>query len=60
MKFNYSWLIEKGFKRTDIKDNIFFDQYGFEYFLLQKKLNSYCYFDWDINTQKLYVIKAQD
>lgn len=57
MKFQYKDLIENGFKRTNCNDNVFFEEYGFEYFLLQKKLNSYSFFDWDINTQNLFFIK---
>jgi hypothetical protein len=57
MKFKYNQLIKRGFKRTNCNDSVFFEEYGFEYFLLQKKLNSYCYFDWDINTNKVFIIK---
>jgi hypothetical protein len=57
MKFNYIDLLNEGFKREDCNDSVFFDQYGFQYFIFTKKLNTNYYFDWDINTQKLSIVK---
>jgi hypothetical protein len=57
MKFEYQDLIENGFKRTNCEDSVWFLQYGFQYFILSKTLNEYAYFDWDIHTQRLAIIK---
>ena len=57
MKFDYKDLLNNGFKREDCNDSVFFDQYGFDCFILSKTLNKYAYFDWDILTQRLAIIK---
>jgi len=57
MEFKYKDLIDKGFERQDIDDVIWFNEYGFNYFILQKVLNTNYYFDWDVNTRFLYVVK---
>lgn len=34
----YQQLIDLGFKRQEAEDNVFFNQYGFDYFWLTRKL----------------------
>ena len=58
MKFDYKDLLNNGFKREDCNDSVFFDQYGFQYFILSKELTKNISFDWDINTQQLCIVKT--
>jgi len=58
MTIDYKDLLNDGFKREDCNDSVFFDQYGFKYFLFTKYLTENIYFDWDINTQKLNLVKT--
>jgi hypothetical protein len=60
MKFNYQDLIQNGFVRINCEDSVFFDQYGFHYFILSKQLNQHWSFDWDVNTQKLRLLKVDE
>jgi hypothetical protein len=63
MKFDYKDLLDNGFKREDCNDSVFFDQYGFQYFIFTKiiftkNLNTNFYFDWNVNTQELTLVKT--
>jgi hypothetical protein len=58
MKFDYIDLLNEGFKREDCKDSVFFDQYGFQYFLFTKYLTKIIYFDWNVNNQELTLVKT--
>ena len=60
MKFDYQDLIQNGFKREDCNDQVFYEQYGFQYFILSKQLNNHWSFDWDVNTNKLRLIKVDE
>jgi hypothetical protein len=58
MKFDYKDLLNNGFKREDCNDSVFFDQYGFQYFIFTKELRKNFYFDWNVNTQELTLVKT--
>ena len=58
MKFDYKDLLNDGFKREDCNDSVFFDQYGFQYFIFTKELRKNFYFDWNVNTQELTLVKT--
>jgi hypothetical protein len=58
MKFNYQDLIQNGFVREECNDQVFFDVYGFQYFIFTKELPKNFYFDWDVNTQELTIVKT--
>lgn len=60
MRFDYKDLMQNGFVREDCNDQVFFDQYGFQYFILSKQLNKHWSFDWDVNTNKLRLIKVDE
>lgn len=57
MTFNYKDLLNDGFKRENCNDTVFFDQYGFQYFIFTKEITKNIFFDWDINSQQLTLIK---
>ena len=50
-KIDYKTVIDLGFEREDIKDNVFFKQYGFNWFIVTKKLTKKIYLDWDCTTR---------
>jgi hypothetical protein len=58
MKFDYKDLLNNGFKREDCNDSVFFDQYGFQYFIFTKELRKNFYFDWNVNNQELTLVKT--
>ena len=58
MKFDYKDLLDNGFKREDCNDSVFFDQYGFQYFIFTKELRKNFYFDWNVNNQELTLVKT--
>lgn len=46
-----------GFKRIDSHDQVFIDQYGFDYFIVSKKVMKHLMFDWDCNTHFVTLLK---
>jgi len=56
-EIKYSTLIDLGFKRTDIEDSIFFDQYGYNYFIVYLKLTKHFYINWDTKTRHCQLIR---
>ena len=50
-KIDYKIVIDLGFEREDQTDSIFYDQYGFNWFIVTKKLTKRTYLDWDCNTR---------
>jgi len=57
MKINYQTIIDLGFEREDINDSNFYDQYGFQYFVVTKKLDKRLHLDWDCNTGTVTMIR---
>ena len=55
---NYSEVKELGFVREEINDDMFFDQYGFGYFLMTKKVAKKIELDWDCNTRLVKLIRV--
>jgi hypothetical protein len=45
---NYSELIQLGFKRTDVSDNVHFKRYGFEAFFLTYDISKRHQMYWDV------------
>jgi len=50
-KIDYRTVINLGFNREDQTDNVFFKQYGFNWFIVTKKLTKKIYLDWDCTTR---------
>lgn len=45
-RINYSDIIDLGFKEEYSSCNVYFNQYGYEYVIITKKLTSKIYIDW--------------
>ena len=68
-KINYKPIIDLGFKETYIEDKIYFNQHGYEYTIIQKKLTKSIYLDWSkenklcklvrVDSHKNGIIKAE-
>lgn len=48
---NYKDVMDLGFKRKELHDPLFFNQYGFEWFIVQLKLNDTLTLSWDCNSR---------
>ena len=59
-EINYSDVIKLGFTRQDLNDNVFFNQYGFGYFIVSLKINNQIYFDWDCNDRTVKMIRVDN
>ena len=59
-EINYSDVIKLGFTRQDLNDNVFFNQYGFGYFIVSLKINNQIYFDWDCNYRIVKMIRVDN
>ena len=57
-EINYSDVIKLGFTRQDQNDNVFFNQYGFGYFIVFLKINNQIYFDWDCNDRTVKLTRV--
>jgi hypothetical protein len=45
-QIDYADCIDLGFKREEAEDSVFFDQYGFEYFWLEKQYGDNIVIEW--------------
>ena len=52
-EIDYKIVIDLGFKRENQTDNVFYIEYGFNYFIVTKKLTKRIYLDWDCNTRTI-------
>ena len=50
-KIDYKTVIDLDFKREDQTDNVFYNEYGFNWFIVTKKLTKKIYLDWDCTTK---------
>lgn len=58
-EIDYKDVIELGFKRHEtVIDNNFFNEYGFNWFLVMLKINNSIYFDWDCNTRTVKMLRV--
>ena len=57
MPVNYNDVISRGFKRENHSDKVFFDENGYEWFTVTKKLTKRIYIDWDCETHFLQLIR---
>lgn len=56
MKFDYHEVIKLGFERTDLGDNVFFAQNGYDWFTVQLTIKHF-QFDWDSTTHEINLIR---
>lgn len=52
-KVEYSFLLEQGFKKIDSYDNVFFNQHGYNYFIMTYKLKKNLSVEWTPNSMIL-------
>ena len=57
-KVDYKDVIARGFKRSDESDGVFFDQNGYNWFIVTKDLTKRIFIDWDCETHFLTLIRA--
>lgn len=57
---DYADVIDLGFERQNDHDSVFFDRYGFDYFLCTKELTSHIYIDWDVVTRTCTLIRHDE
>ena len=50
-EIDYKTVIDLDFKREDQTDSVFYNEYGFNWFIVTKKLTKRTYLDWDCNTR---------
>ena len=55
-KFNYKDLLDLGFKRKEMSDEIFFNRYGFNWFLFRYKLDKRIWLEWDCNSREVRMV----
>ena len=56
MPVNYNDVISRAFKRENHSDKVFFDENGYEWFTVTKKLTKHIYIDWDCETHFLQLL----
>jgi len=56
-QINYSDVIELGFKRQDMDDQVFFNQNGYSWFLVTKKLTKGIVAEWDCEKKTVELVK---
>ena len=53
----YKEVIDLGFKRSELEDDVFVGQYGYGWFLMTKKLSKTLYLDWDCVNRTVTLIR---
>lgn len=56
-KLTYKEVMDRGFEREEDTDSVFFDQYGFEYFRVEKKLAKRISLEWDVNEHTVRAVR---
>lgn len=56
-KINYGVIMALGFEEETISDNVFFNEYGFDYTHITLKLTKKIYLDWAKETQLCELIR---
>jgi hypothetical protein len=58
LKVNYSDVIERGFKTKHVSDTAFFNENGYQWMIVTKRLTKRIHIDWDCETHFLTLIRA--
>jgi len=56
----YKDVIELGFKREEIHDSQYLDQFGYDYATVTKNITKSLYFDWDIETRYATLVRLKN
>lgn len=58
---NYKDVIDRGFKRKDMDDHIYFDEKGYNWFLVEKTMlktrKEKIYLEWDCDTHEVFQVR---
>ena len=57
---DYGDVMGLGFERQNDNDSVFFNQYGFDYFICVKNLTPNIYIDWDVVTRTCTLIRHNE
>lgn len=55
---DYKTCLDLGFKHIHLGDQLFIDQYGFDWFTLDMKVMKKLWFTWDCNTRLVTLIRG--
>lgn len=58
-EINYGDCLDLGFKRTELEDNVFIHQYGYNWFIFEKRITKQLYFSWDCCTRTVELVKCR-
>jgi hypothetical protein len=59
-KIDYKDVIELGFERESAADGIWLNKFGYEYFIVHKRISKSIQFDWDIKLRKVQIITLDE
>lgn len=59
MKIKYKELIDLGFERIDDHDNVWFNEFGYEYFRVEYRLSKRNAMDWDVQKQTVRLMRFE-
>ena len=59
-EINYSDIKALGFTEEFAHDQVYFNQYGYEYAIIQKKLTKKIYLDWEKETRLCRMVRQDD
>ena len=59
-EINYKDIIDLGFKETFHDDNVYFNQYGYQYSIVELKLTKYIYIDWEKSSRICSLIRINN
>jgi hypothetical protein len=55
LKINYKAALNQGFQRVDSPDTVWFDDHGFEYFIMEKHISPNAVLYWDIKDHDIEI-----
>jgi hypothetical protein len=58
-KINYKDIIALGFKRQDENDSVFYDENGYDWFIVTKRISKSFYMNWDCETHFVELIREK-
>lgn len=59
-KIKYSQIMSLGFTEEEVYDKVYFQEYGFPYCIITKKLTKKIYLDWAKETQFAQLVRMKD
>lgn len=58
--FDYKFIMDSGFKRTEVDDEVYFSKHGFNYFIINKQITKNAMLDWNPHTKKVTLSITDD